>query len=84
MEATGRCHWASIRSDSSQLDIATFLIMCFFMVNLLKKGKKRVHGYAKAPINNRGMTYQNDEKDLSNTTEYFFGGVKLAEYHLND
>ena len=36
-------------------------------------------GYVKAPINKRGMTHKNDEKDLSNTTEYFVGGAKLAE-----
>ena len=38
-----------------------------------------------APNNNRGMTYQTDEKNLTNLTEYFFVGVvKLAFTRLNN
>ena len=36
-----------------------------------------------APNNNRGMTYQTDEKHLTNLREYFVGVVKLACYSLN-
>jgi len=31
-----------------------------------------------APNNNRGMTYQTDEKHLTNLPEHFVGLVKLA------
>jgi hypothetical protein len=36
-----------------------------------------------APNNNRGMTYQNDEKHLTNLIEYFVGGVNVAFNCLN-
>ena len=36
-----------------------------------------------APNNNRGMTYQTDEKHLTNLRKYFVGVVKLACYSLN-
>jgi hypothetical protein len=36
-----------------------------------------------APNNNRGMTYQTDEKHLNIFLEYFVGVVKLAWYALN-
>jgi len=36
-----------------------------------------------APNNNRGMTYQTDEKHLTNLGEYSVGVVKLACYPLN-
>ena len=35
------------------------------------------------PNNNRGVTYQIDEKHLTNLMEYFVGVVKLACYALN-
>jgi hypothetical protein len=35
-----------------------------------------------APNNNRGMTYQTDEKHLTNLREYFVGVVKLACFSL--
>ena len=35
------------------------------------------------PNNNRGVTYQIDEKHLTNLKEYFVGVVKLACYALN-
>ncbi len=34
-------------------------------------------------MNNRGMKHQNDEKHLTNLTEYFAGVVELACYCLN-
>ena len=36
-----------------------------------------------APNNNRGVTYQTDEKNLTNLREYLLGVVKLACYALN-
>ena len=33
-----------------------------------------------APNNNRGMTYQTDEKHTTIFSEYFVGVVKLAHY----
>jgi hypothetical protein len=33
-----------------------------------------------APNNNRGVTYQTDEKNLNNVFEYSVGVVKLAHY----
>ena len=36
-----------------------------------------------APNNNKGMTYQTDEKHLTNLTKYFVGTVKLASYCLS-
>ena len=36
-----------------------------------------------APNNNRGMTYQIDEKHLTNLSEYLVGVVLLACYALN-
>jgi len=36
-----------------------------------------------APNNNRGMTYQTDEKHLTNLREYLVGVVKLACYPRN-
>ncbi len=35
------------------------------------------------PNNNRGVTYQTDEKHLTNLKEYFVGVVKLAWHALN-
>ena len=37
-----------------------------------------------APNNNRGMTYQTDEKHWTNLREYFVGVVKLAIYCYNN
>ena len=33
-----------------------------------------------APNNNKGMTYQTDEKNLNNMVKYSVGVVKLAHY----
>jgi hypothetical protein len=33
-----------------------------------------------APNNNRGMTYQTDEKNLNKTVEYSVGVIKIAYY----
>jgi hypothetical protein len=63
LDATGCRHRASIAADSSQSDIPTPFFYDFHAY-ILGKGA-RVD--TKAPINNRGMTYQNDEKDLGKT-----------------
>jgi hypothetical protein len=47
--------------------------MLVFYVFHFQNRRKRLLVDAKAPINNRGMTYQNDEKDLNNLSEYFMG-----------
>jgi hypothetical protein len=36
-----------------------------------------------APNKKRGMTYQTDEKHITNLQEYCVGAVKLASYSLN-
>ncbi len=70
MEATGCRHRASIRSDKVLRSKLRQFFLSFFIVNLWK----RAQGYVKAPFKTRGMTYQNDEKDLKNMTEYIVGG----------
>ncbi len=80
MEATGRRHRASICSNKVLRSKLRQFFLKFFIVN----SWKRARGYVKAPIKTGGMTYQNDEKDLRNMTEYIVGGVKLACYCLND
>ncbi len=59
LEATGRCHWASIMSDNMNW---TWL-RCFFYVFIVKTVGKG-HGFAKTPVFNRGMTYQSKQKGL--------------------
>ncbi len=36
------------------------------------------------PNNNRGMTYQSNEKEVGNTMLYLVGGVNIEEKHLTD
>ena len=36
-----------------------------------------------APNNNRGVTYQTDEKNLNNMVEYFVGVVELVFYDVS-
>ncbi len=40
---------------------------------------KRDRGDVMDPNNNRGMTYQSNEKELGNTMQYLIGGVNIAE-----
>jgi hypothetical protein len=58
----------------------------FFMFFSLSTCKKRLQVNAKAPVFNKGMTYQSDGKDLTKVTKHFVGerGVKLTCYCLND
>ena len=37
-----------------------------------------------APNNNRGVTYQTDEKHLNNMSEYFVGVANIAFNHYNN
>jgi hypothetical protein len=46
----------------------------FFLVFSSSTHRKRLLVNAKAPINNKGMTYQRKEKGLTNLSEYFMGG----------
>ena len=70
MEATGCRHQASICSNK----VLRSKLRQFFLSYLIVNSWKRARGYVKAPIKTRGMTYQNDEKDLRNMTEYIVGG----------
>ena len=70
IKATKRHHWAITCSDRHQWDTHTYTLGVYFIVKFLKKGSSR-------PNNNRGVTYQTDEKHLCN------GVVKLACYCYN-
>jgi hypothetical protein len=50
----------------------------FFKFFLSSTCRKRSQVNAKAPVFNKGMTYQSDGKDLTKVAEYFVGGVKTA------
>jgi hypothetical protein len=75
LEATGRCHWASIMSNNIK---GTWLHR-FFDVFHRQNRRKRSWVKAKAPVFNKGMTYQSKEKGLTKVSIYFVGGVELAE-----
>ncbi len=59
LEATGRCHWASIMSDNKN---RTWL--WFFLCFQRQTHRKRSWVDAKNPVFNRGMTYQMKAKGL--------------------
>ncbi len=84
VEATGRCHWASIVANSCNRSC----ICHFFWVFSSSACRKRSWVNAKTPIYNRDMTYQMNkkdlEKDLTKVTEYFVGVVKMPCYCLNE
>jgi hypothetical protein len=52
----------------------------FFDVFYHQTCPKRALVDAKAPINNRGMTYQNDQKDLADVVEHSKRSDNLVEY----
>ncbi len=56
LEATGHCHPVSICSDRSNQTCQHWFLLTWW---------KKAQGKRIAPNNNRGMTYQNDEKHLS-------------------
>ncbi len=61
-EATGCRHRASIAANGMNRSRKSQFFPSFFIVNPLKGGSSDV----KTPNNNRGMTYQNEGKDLGN------------------
>ena len=56
----------------------------FFRVFSLSTRWKGGSGDVKTPNNNRGMTYQNEGKDLGNAMWYLVGVVKLADKLYNN
>ena len=78
-----RSHWMPPLSKYPtwyhQLVIDMLILCCFSLSTCWKWAC----GDVKAPINCIGMTYQTEGKDLTNMTELFVGGVKIACYCLN-
>ncbi len=68
IKATKCCHRASTHSNRHQLDMPTPTLRVCFTIKLLKK-------VSSCPNNNRGVTYQTDEKHLNDMAEYFVGVV---------
>ena len=68
IKATKRRHQASTRSNRHQSDMPTPISGVYFIVKSLKKSSS-------CPNNNRGVTYQTDEKHLKNMSEYSDGVV---------
>jgi hypothetical protein len=64
LEATGRCHQASIMSDNINQTWLRQFFLCFHCQNR----RKRSRVDAKIPVFNRGMTYQTKEKGLTKVT----------------
>ncbi len=60
IEATGRCHWASITPDKI---VGTWL-PCFFQCFHRLNRRKRSRVDAKNPVFNKSMTYQKRKKSL--------------------
>jgi hypothetical protein len=79
LKANGCHHRASNCSDSMQSDIPTPVLSDVFHRQIVSHKTTRI-----APNNNRGMTYQNDEKHLISIREYFVGGVSIAFNRLNN
>ena len=66
IKATKRRHWASTHSDRHQSDMPTPISEVYFIVKSLKKSSS-------CSINNKGVTYQTDEKHLNNTSTSLSG-----------
>jgi hypothetical protein len=60
LEATGRCHRASIMSDNIDWTWLRRFFLCFYCLN----HRKRSRVDAKTPVFNKGMTYQSKQKGL--------------------
>ena len=71
IKATKRHHGVSTCSDINQPDMPPLVVSDI-------SSWKRAPVDMLAPNNNRGMTYQTDEKHLTIFPEYFVGVVKLA------
>ncbi len=61
LKATGCCHWASIKSDNIKGSWLRLFIYVFHRQN----HRKRSWVDAKAPVFNRGISYQTKEKGLT-------------------
>ena len=68
IEATGRRHWASICSNI--INWTCLRRFCVYLSTLWKRAQSK----GMTPINNRGMTYQTDEKPLSKMIGCLVGG----------
>jgi hypothetical protein len=77
IKATKRHHRAITRSDRHQSDMPTPISGVYFIVKSLKKSSS-------CPNNNRGVTYQTDEKHLNNMSEYFVGVDNIAFNRYNN
>jgi hypothetical protein len=73
IKATKCRHQASTRSDITQSDTQRRLIPTFHR-------RKRAPIDMLAPNNNRGMTYQTDQRHLNNLLENFVGVIKISIY----
>jgi hypothetical protein len=71
LEATGRCHRASIMSNNINWTWLRRFFLCFHPQNR----RKRSRVDAKTPVFNRGMTYQLKQKGLTEVSIYCIGGV---------
>jgi hypothetical protein len=77
IKATKCRHWASTRSARHQSDMPTPISGVYFIVKLSKKSLS-------CPSNNRGMTYQTDEKYLNIMSKYFVGVVNIPFNRSNN
>ena len=77
IKATKRHHRASTRSARHQLDMPTPILGVYFIVKSPKRSLSCLD-------NNRGMTYQTDEKYLNNMSKYFFGVVNIPFNRSNN
>jgi hypothetical protein len=69
IKATKRHLWVSTCSNITQPDTPTPVVLDI-------SSRKRAPVDTLAPNNNRGVTYQTDEKNLNNVIEYSVGVVK--------
>ncbi len=72
LEATGRCHQASIMSNNINWTWLQRFFLCFHCQNR----RKRSWVDAKTPVFKRGMTYQLKQKGLTEVSIYCIGGSK--------
>jgi len=77
IKATAPHHRVSTRSDITKPDTLRRLFRT-------SHREKRAPVDILAPNNNRGMTYQTDEKHLTNLREFLVGVVKLAINHYRN
>ena len=77
IKATKCRHRVSTHSDRHQSDMPTPISGVYFIVKLSKKSLS-------CPSNNRGMTYQTDEKYLNIMSKYFVGVVNIPFNRSNN